>query len=318
MFAHQGIELRHATLADWVGKASFHLRLIVDSLTDDLKASGKLGMDETPVPVLDPGAARPGRGTCGRWCATSGHGRARTRRAPSTAMRPGAAAGMARPCSKGSPARSRLTATPGTTGCVGMTGSAGRSPLRTAGPTVDAASGRSTIPAVRRSPGRAWPRIKQLNAIEGRIRGEHPSKRQFVRWTESAPLVNAFGVWFDEQRSRVSPRSRLGEKLAYFTIHWDGMLVFLHDGRVKMDTKFVENRIRPLKLTKKNALFAGHDEGAVSWARITTLIETCKMNGIEPYAWLRIRPERIAAGHLMSRIHELLPWNFKPAHEFKT
>ncbi len=155
-------------------------------------------------------------------------------------------------------------------------------------------------------------------AREGRIRGEHPSKRQFVRWTESAPLVNAFGVWFDEQRSRVSPRSRLGEKLAYFTIHWDGMLVFLHDGRVKMDTKFVENRIRPLKLTKKNALFAGHDEGAVSWARITTLIETCKMNGIEPYAWLRIRPERIAAGHLMSRIHELLPWNFKPAHEFKT
>ena len=131
-----------------------------------------------------------------------------------------------------------------------------------------------------------------------------------MRWTESAPLVNAFGVWREEQRSRVSPRSRLGEKLAYFANHWDGLLVFLHDGRVEMDTNFVENRIRPLKLTKKNALFAGHDEGAVSWARAATLIETCKMNGVEPYAWLRHVLERIAAGHPMSRIHELLPWNF--------
>ena len=57
-------------------------------------------------------------------------------------------------------------------------------------------------------------------------------------------------------------------------------------------------------------MFAGHDEGAVSWARVATLIETCKMNGVEPYAWLRNTLERIAAGHPMTRIHELLPWNF--------
>ena len=155
-------------------------------------------------------------------------------------------------------------------------------------------------------------RIAQLYRIEDRIRGEPPATRQFVRWTEAAPLVNAFGVWLDEQRSRVSPKSRLGEKLSYIANLWDRLLVFLHDGRVEMDSNFVENRIRPQKLTAKNALFAGHDEGARSWGRVGSLIETCKMNGVEPYAWLKDTLEKIAAGHPNSRIDELLPWNFSP------
>ena len=94
-------------------------------------------------------------------------------------------------------------------------------------------------------------RIAQLYQIEDKIRGAPPATRQFVRWTESAPLVNSFGVWLDEQRSRVSPRSRLGEKLTYIANQWDGLLVFLYDGRVEMDSNFVENRIRPIKLTAK-------------------------------------------------------------------
>ncbi len=83
------------------------------------------------------------------------------------------------------------------------------------------------------------------------------------------------------------------------------MLVFLYDGRVEMDSNFVENRIRPLKLTAKNALFAGHDEGARSWGRVGSLIETCKMNGVEPSAWIKSTLEKIAAGHPLSKIHEL-------------
>ena len=125
--------------------------------------------------------------------------------------------------------------------------------------------------------------------------------------------MNAFGVWLDEQRSRVSPRSRLGEKLRYIANHWDGLLVSLYDGRVEMDSNLVENRFRPLKLTAKNALFAGHDEGAAAWGRIASLIETCKMNGVEPYVWLKSTLEKIVAGHLQSRIHELLPWSFQPS-----
>ena len=69
-------------------------------------------------------------------------------------------------------------------------------------------------------------------------------------------------------------------------------------------------RAQPVVLAAKNALFAGHDEGARAWGRIASLIETCKMNGVEPYAWLKETLEKIAAGHPNSRIDELLPWNF--------
>ena len=88
--------------------------------------------------------------------------------------------------------------------------------------------------------------------------------------------------------------------------------MFLEDGRVELDTNAVENRIRPLALTRKNALFAGHDEGAAAWARIATLIETAKVNGVEPYAYLKATLEAIAAGHPASRIDELLPWVHSP------
>ena len=122
--------------------------------------------------------------------------------------------------------------------------------------------------------------------------------------------MNRFGVWLDEQRSRVSARSRLGEKLTYIANQWEGLLVFLYDGRVEIDSNAVENLMRPVKLTAKNALFAGHDEGAHAWGRIASLIGTCKLNGVEPYAWLKSTLEKIAAGHLQSRVHELLPWAY--------
>jgi transposase len=73
---------------------------------------------------------------------------------------------------------------------------------------------------------------------------------------------------------------------AYFANHWDGLTVFLDDGRVEMDSNAVENLIRPVTLQRKNSLFAGHDEGAANWACIASLIETCKINGADPFAYL--------------------------------
>ena len=124
------------------------------------------------------------------------------------------------------------------------------------------------------------------------------------------PLVDDFGAWLEEQRSRVSARSRLGEKLAYIARHWDGLRVFLDDGRVEIDSNAVENSIRPLALNRKNALFAGHDEGGVAWGRIASLIETAKMNRVEPFAYLKATLEAITNGHPHSQIDQLLPWAF--------
>ena len=127
-------------------------------------------------------------------------------------------------------------------------------------------------------------RIAELYAIEAEIRGSSAERRLAERQARSAPLVQAFGEWLKQQRARVSPKSRLGEKLAYIARHWDGLRLFLADGRVEMDSNSVENLARPIALSRKNALFAGHDEGAAAWGRIASFIETAKLNRVEPYA----------------------------------
>ncbi len=156
-------------------------------------------------------------------------------------------------------------------------------------------------------------RIAELYRIEGGIRGMGPGQRLSARQTRTAPLVAEFGEWLQSQRRRISSKSRLGEKLAYIHRQWDGLQTFLHDGRVEIDSNAVENLIRPIALTRKNALFAGHDEGGRSWGRIASLIATAKINGVEPFAYLKATLEAIAEGHPASRLDELLPWNFQPS-----
>jgi len=153
-------------------------------------------------------------------------------------------------------------------------------------------------------------RIAQFYEIETEIRGLPPGQRLSARTARTAPLIAEFRIWLDEQRSKLSAKSRLGEKLGYIHRHWDGLQQFLKDGRIEMDLNNVENLIRPLALNRKNVLFAGHDEGGVAWGRFASLIETAKINDVEPFAYLKATLEKVAKGHPASRIDELLPWNF--------
>jgi len=87
---------------------------------------------------------------------------------------------------------------------------------------------------------------------------------------------------------------------------------FLDDGRVELDSNSVERAIRPITLGRKNHLFAGSDGGGDRWATVCSLITTAKLNGVEPYAYLKDLLERMANGHPMRQLAELLPWNWKP------
>ncbi|GHE03603.1 hypothetical protein GCM10008024_27620 [Allgaiera indica] len=158
-------------------------------------------------------------------------------------------------------------------------------------------------------------RIAAFYNVEADIRGAAPGQRLSARRARTAPLVAPFGEWLQRQRLRISAKSRLGEKLAYIHRHWDGLQTCLHDGRVAIDSNRVENLIRPIALNRKNALFAGHDEGGRAWGRIASLIETAKINGVEPCAYLRTTLEAIAAGHPQGQIDDLLPRNFSPQAE---
>ncbi|MFN3460815.1 MAG: transposase domain-containing protein, partial [Oceanibaculum sp.] len=91
---------------------------------------------------------------------------------------------------------------------------------------------------------------------------------------------------------------------------WAGLALFLIDGRIELDNNAVERTIRPIALNRKNALFAGHDAGAENWAVIASLIETCKLNAVDPHAWLASTLSAIAGGHRQSQITKLLPWNY--------
>lgn len=152
----------------------------------------------------------------------------------------------------------------------------------------------------------------QLYRIEAEIRGCSAERRLVARQARSAPLVEDFGRWLTHYQARLSAKSRLGEKLAYIAQHWEGLQAFLADGRVEIDSNAVEIKIRPLALGRENALFAGHDEGGRAWGHIASLIETAKMNGLEPFAYLKTALEGIARGHKDNRIDELLPGAVNP------
>jgi len=98
--------------------------------------------------------------------------------------------------------------------------------------------------------------------------------------------------------------------LSYIAKYWPGLVLFLTDGRIELDNNAVERTIRPIALNRKNALFAGHDAGAENWAVIASLIETCKLNAVDPYAWLAATLHAIVADHKQNRINDLLPWNY--------
>ena len=156
-------------------------------------------------------------------------------------------------------------------------------------------------------------RIAEFYEIEAEIRGFGPGQRMSAREERTAQMIKDFRIWLAEVRSRVSAKSRLGEKLGYIHRHWNGLQTFLTDGRVEIDSNAVENLVRPIALNRKNALFAGHDEGGRAWGRIASLIETAKINGVEPFAYIKATLEAIACDHPNNRIDELLPWNFASA-----
>ena len=153
-------------------------------------------------------------------------------------------------------------------------------------------------------------RIAELYKIEAEIRGLAPEARLAARQDQSAPKIADFKTWLTHHRTRVSAKSPLGEALKYIAKYWAGLCLFLTDGRIEMDNTTVERTIRPIALNRKNALFAGHDAGAANWATIASLVETCKLNAIEPHAYLTQTLQAIVNGHKQSQIDDLLPWNY--------
>ena len=152
--------------------------------------------------------------------------------------------------------------------------------------------------------------IAALYRIESKARGLTADERLAIRQEKSSSKVAAFKVWLDQASLQVSTKSPTGAALKYIAKYWEGLILFLGDGRIEMDSNAVERTIRPIALQRKNALFAGHDAGAQNWAVIASLIETCKLNKIEPHRYLTGVLTAIVNGHKQKDIDQLLPWNW--------
>jgi transposase len=157
-------------------------------------------------------------------------------------------------------------------------------------------------------------RIAALYEIETDIRGTPAANRQAVRQQHSRPLVEAMQTWLTAQLKRISGRSTLAQAIRYALNHWDGLVRYLDDGRLELDTNTVERAMRPVALGRKNALFAGADSGGRHWAIVATLIQSAKLNDVDPLAWLTDVLQRIVTGHTKrNELASLLPWNWQDA-----
>ena len=309
IYERQGLRLDRSTLADWVGRAAFHLRPIHERILAHLKSSTKLFADETTAPVLDPGRGRTKTGQLWAY--------ARDDR-PWGGMDPPAVAYVYAPDRTASQPIAHLA---GFKGVLQVDGYAGYRALAGKGDVTLAfcwAHLRRRFyerAVAEASPiaNEALQRIAALYRIEADCRGCEPEKRRAVRQERSRPIVTELEPWLREKLALLSRKSKLAQAIRYGLSHWDGLVRFLDDGRVEIDSNTVERSIRPLALTRKNALFAGSDGGAESWAVIASLIETCKLNDVDPYAYLANTLTRIVGGHLASAIDELLPWAYATA-----
>ncbi len=155
--------------------------------------------------------------------------------------------------------------------------------------------------------------IALLYGVESTVRGKAPGVRLAARREISAPVVAALKIWFEAQLSRIPKGSQIATDIRYALGLWSGLTRFLDDGRLELDTNPVENQIRPLALTRKNALFAGHEVGAQNWALLASIVATCKMSDVNPVAYIAETLRAILDGHPRSRIEDLMPWHFPKA-----
>jgi len=161
----------------------------------------------------------------------------------------------------------------------------------------------------------ALARIAALYAIEAEIRGRSADERHAIRQQKTKPLTDGLKTWLEAQLAAVSQKSTIAEAFRYALTRWSGLTRFLDDGRIEIDSNAVERTIRPLALNRKNALFAGSDGGGEHWAILASLIETCKLNGVDPQAYLADVFARLVAGHPINSLYELLPWTWAAAHQ---
>jgi transposase len=307
-YAREGIELDTSTLADWVGACAATLMPLVETIRDHVLAAERIHADDTTVPVLDTGKTRTGR----LWTYVRDD-------RPFAGADPPAAIYFYSPDRTREHPEAHLASYAGLMQADAYAGfnrlyEANRRP----GPIVEAACWSHArrkffdLARINKAPIaiEAVARIDALFAIEREINGSPPQERRRVRQERSRPQVEALGIWLRQQYAKLSPASQVAKAIAYSLNCWEALNRYLDDGRLCLTNNAAERALRGIAVGRHNWTFAGSDAGGQRAAAIYTLIETAKLNDVDPQAWLADMLARLQ-DHPARRIDELLPWNWK-------
>jgi transposase len=308
MYEAEGVHLDVSTLADWVGACAATLMPLVEEIEKHVLAAERIHADDTTVPVLAKNQCTTGR----LWTYVRDDAPFGGTAAPAALFHYSPDRGRAHP-ERHLAAYSGLMQADAYSGYNGLY-LEGRKPGR----IVEAACwahGRRKffeLAELQKAPVaiEAVRRIDELFAIEREINGQSANVRRAVRQERSKPLIDDLERWLREERRKLSSKNPVAKAIDYSLKRWPAFTRFLDDGRICMSNNAAERAVRGVAVGRKNWTFCGSDSGGRRAAAIYTLIETCKLNGVDARAWLADVLARIA-DHPNKQIADLLPWNWK-------
>ena len=308
IFGRAGLAIPRSTLAQWVGTCGVRLQPLVDALKTEILSHRVLHADETPVAMLKPGDGK-------------------THRAYLWAYAPGAFESIKAVvydfCESRSGEHARRFLGHGTDkawkGCLTCDDFSGYKALIASGVTEVGclaharrkffdlhAANQSQIAEF------ALQQFARVYEIERDVKELDTEQRQAVRQQQTRPILDALKEWMTLQRRQVPDGSATAKALDYSLRRWDALTRFVDDGQLPVDNNWIENQIRPIAIGRNNWLFAGSLRAGQRAAAVMSLIQSARMNGHDPYAYLKDVLTRLPT-HKASRIVELLPHRWKPA-----
>ena len=315
IYGRSGVEIDRSVMAGWVGHMAALLEPLAERIARHVRAGAALHADDTPVPVLDPGRGRTKTGRL--WTAVrdeSPYG-STVLLAAFYLYSPDRRAERAHALLKGCRGHLHADAYAGFAGLYEadpLTGAP--APLTEVACWAHARRKIYDIHVETKSPAaaHALEMIARLFAIEADIKGRLPAERLAARRAKATPILFELRAFLDATMEKISGKSSLAGAFRYAASRWTALTRYVDNGRLEMSNNAAERAMRPLALGRKNYLFAGSDEGGRRAAIIYTLIETARLNDVDPEAWLGDVISRIA-DHPNTKIDELLPWKWTRA-----
>ncbi len=306
MMAAQGVDIDRSTLAGWTGQASALLDPIISRIREEGMKASKIHTDDTPVPVLDPGRGKTATGRLWTYVVDD---------RASGSVTPPLAWYRFTPDRTGAHPQKELASFKG---YLQADAYAGYDKLYQNGRVTEVACWahfrRKIFDIHKPRPTTLTTdileRIAALYTIEAEVRGAPPGARQKARQERTRPLVEELHKILDDAHRRLSPKSVMALAIAYGTKRWTALTQFLDNGSLEIDNNIAERSLRSVAVGRKNWLFAGSKIGGECAAAIYTVIETCKMNGVEPQAYIADVIAKIAGDWPAARWDELMPWNW--------